>query len=283
MVSKLIDMELKAVEIIVYVLIPILTAVLGGWVGAYFGNKYRASKDSREKEKVRNIAVKALNILKSYSGKSYREAEGEFNKSISVSEKRTVIVALHKLGIPVGIPSNETFNIREIHFEDTVINENDINGIILQIAKSYCDNLFYIDPDTYFASNFTLFAMRNAGKKYVREILAKSKVNVETNVLTEPADLGMVFTLGEFKAIQVLREQVRDQMYFDKKGEPIKERIDSLLKDIDLGLWDSYLMWNFENYQNVKAQIQMGQMIFNQQTRMGTVIEKPAIKGDGEA
>ena len=29
-------MELKTVEIIVYILTPIHTAVLGGWVGAYF-------------------------------------------------------------------------------------------------------------------------------------------------------------------------------------------------------------------------------------------------------
>lgn len=28
---------------------------------------------------------------------------------------------------------------------------NDINGIILQIAKGDCDNLFYIDTDIYFA------------------------------------------------------------------------------------------------------------------------------------
>ena len=256
-------MEVNTLSIIIYVLVPILTAVLGGWIGAYFGNKYREDKESHEKEIVRNIAIKALNILKSYAGKSYRETEGEFNKSMSIAEKRTVVVALHKLGIPFGVPSNETFNIREIHFIDIIVNENDINGIIHQITKGYCDNLFYSDPDTYFASNFTLFAMRNAGKKYVKEILAKSKVNTETKVLTEPAELGTVFTLGEYKAIQVLREQVRDQMYFDKNGEPIKEKIETLLKDIDLGLWDSYLMWNFENYQSVKAQIQMGQMICN--------------------
>lgn len=129
------DMELKTVETIVYVLIPILSAVLGGWVGAYFGNKYRERKESSEKERVRNIAIKALNILKIYAGKTYREAEGEFNKSMSVAEKRTVIVALHKLGIPFGIPSNETFSIREVHFVDTIVDENDINGIILQITN----------------------------------------------------------------------------------------------------------------------------------------------------
>ena len=261
-------MELRAAEIIIYVLIPIFTAVLGGWVGAYLGNKYRENKESQEKEIVRGIAIKALYILKSYSGKSFRETEGEFNKSISIAEKRTVIVALHKLGIPFGVPSNESFNIREVHFVDAVVNEKDIDGIIFQIDKGYCDKLFFIDPDTYFASNFTLFAMRNAGKKYVREILAKCKVNMETNILTEPADLGAVFTLGEFKTIQVLRDQVRDQMYFDKNGEPIKEKIDTLLKDIDLGLWDSYLMWNYENYQNVKAQIQMGQIICKPQPQI---------------
>lgn len=57
------------------------------------------------------------------------------------------------------------------------------------------------------------------------------------------------------------REQVRDQMYFDENGQPIKEKLDTLIKDIDMGLWDSYLMWNYEAYQSVMMQIQMGQAI----------------------
>ena len=117
-------MDVNTLSIIIYVLAPMLTAVLGGWVGAYFGNKYRKDKELHEKEIVRNIAIKALNILKSYSGKSFREAEGEFNKSMSIAEKRTVVVALHKLGIPFGIPSNETFNIREIHFVSILLNNS---------------------------------------------------------------------------------------------------------------------------------------------------------------
>ena len=39
-------MEVNTLSIIIYVLVPILTAVLGGWVGAYFGNKYREDKES---------------------------------------------------------------------------------------------------------------------------------------------------------------------------------------------------------------------------------------------
>lgn len=256
-------MELTALNIGAFILVPILTAVLGGWVGAFWGSKYRKDEELEEKEKIRSIAIKALNIIRSYSKKSYREAEGEFNKSLSIAEKRTIIVALHKLGIPFGVPSNETFSIKKIYFTDTIIDESDLNGIILQISKGYCDNLFYIDPDTYFATNFTLLAMRNAGKKYVAEVLAKSKVDVVTNQLVESIDLGTIFSLGEFKAIQVLRDQVRDQMYFDKNGQPIKEKIDSLIKDIDLGLWDSYLMWNFEAYQNIKTQNLMAQYLSN--------------------
>ena len=110
--------------------------------------------------------------------------------------------------------------------------------------------------------NYTMFAMRNAGKKYVKEILSKMVINPETKQFKEPiSDLSRVFTLGEFKAIQVLREQVRDQMYFDENGQPIREKLDTLIKDIDLGLWDSYLMWNYEAYQSVMMQIRMGQAI----------------------
>ena len=55
-----------------------------------------------------------------------------------------------------------------------MIDKDEIDGIVFQIEKGYCDNLFYQDPDSYFAANYTLFAMRNAGKKYVKEILLKS-------------------------------------------------------------------------------------------------------------
>lgn len=250
-------------------IIALLTALIGGLIGTYFGARFLNMREESKMQRVRDIAIKALNVIKKYAKQSYRNSENDFNTSLSITEKRMVIVALHKLGIPIGVPSNEVFNIRKVFFVNTTIEEDEIDGIILQINKGFCDNLFYIDPDTYFAANYTQFAMRNAGKKYVSEVLAKSRVNVATNQLIEPIDLGTIFSLGEFKAIQVLRDQVRDQMYFDKNGLPIKEKIESLLKDIDLGLWDMYLMWNFEAYQNVKAQNQMGQFISNL-PRIGT-------------
>lgn len=259
-------------------IIALLTALIGGLIGTYFGARFLNMREESKMQRVRDIAIKALNLIKKYAKQSYRNAENDFNTSLSITEKRMVIVALHKLGVPIGVPSNEVFNIRKVFFVNTTIEEDEIDGIILQINKGFCDNLFYIDPDTYFAANYTQFAMRNAGKKYVSEVLAKSRVNVATNQLIEPIDLGTIFSLGEFKAIQVLRDQVRDQMYFDKNGLPIKEKIESLLKDIDLGLWDMYLMWNFEAYQNVKAQNQMGQFISNL-PRIGT----PPMSNSSEA
>ena len=241
-------------NITIGIIIPILTAVIGGWIGAYFGHKYTKRQNSEENEKLRNIAIKALNIIKSYQKHSYSEAENEFNKSMSISEKRTVIVALHKLGIPIGLSSNEKFDIKKIHFVDSIIDEDDIDGIILQINKGFCDNLFYIDPDSYFAANYTLFAKRNTGKRYVSEMLSNSKVDYSKNILTEPMPLDKVFSLGEIKSIQVFREVVRDQNYFDENGKPIQKKINTLLKEIDLGLWDNYLLWSFEAYQNIMLQ-----------------------------
>ena len=226
------------------IIIAFLTALVGGLIGTYGGARFLNLREDYKMKKVRAIAIKALEVIKKYSKQSYMNAESDFNTSLSITEKRMVIVALHKLGIPMGVPANEVFDIRKIHFLDKVIDKDEIDGIAFQIEKGYCDNLFYQDPDTYFAVNYTMFAMRNAGKKYVKEILSKMVINPETKKFKEPMnDLSRIFTLGEFKAIQVLREQVR------------------LIKDIDMGLWDSYLMWNYEAYQSVMMQIQMGQAI----------------------
>ena len=256
------------------IIISVLTAAIGGLIGTYFGARFMRIPEEKNKKNIREIAIKALDIIAKYAKKSYREAENEFNNTLSITEKRTVIVALHKLGIPFGVPYNELFNIKKIYFVDKEIDKEEIDGIIMQINNGYCDNLFYLDPDTYFASNYTLFAMRNAGKRYVSEILSKSKVDVEKNILIEPVDLGQVFSLGEFKAIQVLRDQVRDQMYFDKNGQPIQEKINSLIRDIELGLWDSYLMWNYEAYQNTRIQIQMGQLMNGMATKQTSISTK---------
>lgn len=242
-------------------IIALLIAIIGGLIGTYCGARFLNKREEKKMEKVRAIGIKALNVLKKYSKQSYRNAENDFNTSLSLVEKRTVLVALHKLGIPIGTPSDEPFNIKKVYFMDTQINEDVINDIILQIQKGYCDHLFYIDPDTHFSANDALYAFRNAAKKYVNEVLAKSKLDIHEKLMTSPQNWEYKFSLGELKPILIFKEQVNIPMNFDDNGNPKSESMESLLREIDLGLWDSYLMWNYEAYQNVKIQSQMGNIL----------------------
>lgn len=242
-------------------IIALLIAIIGGLIGTYCGARFLNKREEKKMEKVRAIGIKALNVLKKYSKQSYRNAENDFNTSLSLVEKRTVLVALHKLGIPVGAPSDEPFNIKKVYFMDIPIDEDVINDIILQIKKGYCDHLFYIDPDTHFAANNTLYAFRNAAKKYVNEVLAQSTLDIKQNFMLSPQNWEALFSLGELKPILIFKDQVNVPLNFDNKGNPKSENIKSILREIDLGLWDSYLMWNYEAYQNVKIQSQMGNIL----------------------
>ena len=81
--------------------------------------------------------------------------------------------------------------------------------------------------------------------------------------MSSPNNWENQFSLGELKPILVFKEQVNIPLNFNSNGFPIKEKIDSLLKEIDLGLWDSYLMWNYEAYQNARNQLKIGQLFTN--------------------
>lgn len=261
-------------------IIALLTAIIGGIIGTYCGARFLNKREEDKMEMVRAIGIKALEVLKKYSKQSYRNAENDFNTSLSLVEKRTVLVALHKLGIPIGTPSNEPFNIKTVCFVNTPIEEDVINDIILQIQKGFCDHLFYIDPDTHFTTNYALYTLRSAAKKYVNEVLAKSTLDIQQNFMTSPKNWESHFSLGELKPIMVFKEQVNISLNFDERGNPKTENIKSLLREIDLGLWDFYLTWNYEVYQNVMKQCKMGDILsswsMNQQAIHATVQTAPA-------
>lgn len=252
------------------IIIPLATAIIGALIGTYGGAYFLSMRQEAKMDKVRSIAIKALAILEKYSQQSFRNAENDFNTSLSLVEKRTVLVALHKLGIPIGVPSDEAFNLRKVYFVDTIIDKDVLDDIILQIKKGYCDHLFYLDPDTHFTANYALYALRNAAKKYVTEVLAKSTLIHQHNLMSSPNNWETLFSLGELKPIMVFKEQVNIPLIFNTNGQPIKERIDSLIKEIDLGLWDSYLMWNYEAYQNARNQLKIGQLFTNPPTNKQT-------------
>lgn len=266
-------MEPTVFNIGAYILIPILAAVLGGWVGAFFGNKYQKNKEDNKMAEVRDIAIKALNIISHYNGQSYVKAENQFNTDLTIAEKRTIIVLLHKLGIPVVVPANESFDIHRIHFADRNIDEKEIDGIKLQINQKHCDNLFFIDAEKYFGANRQYITVRDVGKRYVREVLAKSHYNSETKQTNYNPDWAKSFGLGEFLSLRYLHEQACFDILYDQNGNAIPEKIEQILHEIDMGLWDNYLFGNYEMYKNAKSQIEMAnafQNVFTHQQQMNT-------------
>lgn len=240
--------------------LTIISGTIGAIIGTYGGAFFLNYWQNRKTRRIRSIAIKALKIFLDYPKKSYTEAENQFN-TLTYSEKRAVIVALHKLGVPMGLATNEVFDIKNIHFLDRTIDKDEIKGMIAQVKQGSCDNLFYMDVESYFTANFRILAKRNAARKYVNEALSKSTMNLQLMKMTTQYNWVEKFTFGEFKNIQAFREQVNDVYFYDTNGNPNKEKIDSLLNDIDLGLWDEYLCWSFEAYQNIKAQNLMTQMI----------------------
>ena len=56
------------------------------------------------------MAVKALNVFRAYAKKSYIDTANEFNNKLNISEKRAVVVALHKIGVPFEISTKDDFD-----------------------------------------------------------------------------------------------------------------------------------------------------------------------------
>ena len=238
-------------------LLPLLSGAFGAIIGTYGGARVLSWRQESKIRNVREIAIKALKIFKSYARqhKTYSEAENEFNKELNLSEKRAVVVALHKQGIPFKVPTTDTLNVKALRFCDSIVDEEEVNAIITQIESGNCDNLFYEDIETYFTSNLRLYAVRSVGKKYVETVLSKSHIDKDDlTMIKYPIDWFKEFTPGELQTILVMHMRLANTDYFTKEGNSDMNAIKTLLREIEIGLWDNYLFFEFESFQNIKAQ-----------------------------
>ena len=115
----------------------ILAALFGGFFGALFPNCFQ----QRKVGKVRNLAIRALRIFEKYAkdGQTYDLAANDFNNELDIVEKRAVLVALCKLGIPVEKTVDSVFDIKNVRFERKVISKNTIGLMMGQLNKGNCD------------------------------------------------------------------------------------------------------------------------------------------------
>ena len=233
----------------------IVIALLGALIGTYFGTFFLSKREELKVKKVRKIAIRALKIVANYSkhNGTYDKACQEFNAKLNIAEKRAVIVALHKLGLPIRIPANKPFDIKEIHLSNEVIDSDLLDDIKVQIEHGHCDHLFYEDPDKYFSENMRIYTLRELAKRFVEDILGHSTYKPKEEIILFPDNWLTSYSWGEKKALWVFKTQVTSSVYFHNDGTPDKEKLSQLKKEVDIGLWDNYLLWVAEAYDNLSS------------------------------
>lgn len=233
----------------------IIIALTSALIGTYFGAFFLSKREEAKVAKVRDIALRALKIVKCYakSGGTYDKACQELNLRLNIAEKRAVIVALHKVGLPIQIPVNAMFDIKYIQLAHTVIDKELIDDAMVQIRHGHCDNLFYEDPDKYFSENMRIYTVRNLAKRFVDDMLRHSVYDKSKELITYPDSWLTSYSWGEKKAIWVFKCQVTSSMYFHSDGIPDMDKLNQLQSEIDTGLWDTYLLWTAEAYDNLSS------------------------------
>lgn len=262
-------------------LLPLISGAIGALIGTYGGSYFLHWKQEKKIKNVRSMAVKALDIFKEYAQqkKSYADSANEFNTKLNVSEKRAVVIALHKLGVPFEVPARDTLDIKNIKFKDIAIDKDEIAAMIIQIDKGNCDTLFFTDIESYFTTNLRLNAVRNVGKKYVEEVHAKSWVEKEKpDTIMNPTDWYKQFTPGEFQTILVLRTQLANTDYFSQNGRADSNKIKDLIREIEIGLWDNYLFYDYESFTNIRAQHNLANVVQNMIMINQQQVNKPSPK-----
>lgn len=243
------------------IVLTLLTSALGAFIGTLYGSKKLYEYQQSGKITTRKVAVKAIEILKKYAGQPFTNAQSDFNTSLSISEKRAVLVALHKLGIPIIVPSITSFQISNIQFSDKTISKEEMDSIIAQLNNGNCDYLFYEDVENHFSSNLRLNTLRELAKRYVEKVMRNSRL-IENHVKNPDNWEFIDFTPGELQAILVFHYQMNDKIYYENNGNLRSGIADKLVTEIEIGLWDNYLFWDYTAYQNMRNQNMLADGVF---------------------
>ena len=147
-----------------------------------------------------------------------------------------VLSRLPEDATPTGSSSIETLEDGVLCSELFRQHRDEIDGIILQIQQKHCDHLFFLDAETYFSSNLQFTAIREVGKKYVKEVLSRSLYNKDTKKVSYPDGWVSKFGLGEYFAVRILHEQACIDLLYDQRGNAIPEKMDQMLREIDMGI-----------------------------------------------
>ena len=237
------------------IIISCATAFLGGIAGTYGSSYFITRKQEKRQENIRKIALRALDIFKNYTGKTYHDAESEFNIKLNITEKRIILVALYKIGIPIFAENIGKFSLENVSFMSNEVTEKEIINMESQIDNGTCDNLFFEDPEDYFNSNILNKYKRSIAISFIENVLKNSRISDDEQRIIYPENWWDDFSLGEMNIACVIKVKLADSILYDKNTKNIKkEKIDRIINEIKIGLWDTYLDWPYEAFSNVQTQ-----------------------------
>lgn len=240
----------------------LISGIIGGIIGTYLGAFFIYRKQQERYKNIRKTAVKALKVFKKYQNKAYENASNDFNVSLNLTEKRAILVVLHKIGIPITPKSSGKFNINEIIFAEDTIVSNEIDNMILQIDSGNCDHLFFEDPDEYFSKNIVLKYRRSVALRFVKEVFSKSTCNNSNTEINFPDDWFKKFSVGEIYTLSVFKEKISHIQNIDKSLHKVDSKaVEKLIEEVESGLWDTYLEWMYDVFSNIQSQKAFTQQI----------------------
>jgi len=234
----------------------VILSAIAACVGTALGAGMVVYLQGRKSKAVRKTAISALTLLKEYADTKtpkYTDAQNAFNIKFNMAQKRSMLVALHKIGVPIEIPVSGLSAIENVYFSDKKILTKEIDEMIEQINNGSCDNLYFTDVDIYFSEGLRRKAMRETAKKFVNEIMKKSSLNMGNSIVDYHGLINNL-TVGEFNVIAVFRIETYRREFYDISGNANIQSMDELVREIERGLWDRYLGWDYDSYMNNKLQ-----------------------------
>lgn len=242
----------------------IISALIGGFIGTYCGAFFINRNINKKSKDARKIAITAIDIFRKYKNKKYEDASSEFNVSLSRAEKRIILVALHKIGIPISNEKLLNPNDYNIIFCNETIKENDIDAMKNQICSGKYDHLFFDDPDEYFSRNALRDYKRSIAIKYINNVFIRTKVTTDKKIVQYPEDWMKGFSFGEMNIVFIIKEKLLDTfLYEDTTGLPKQQCAQDIINEINMGLWDAYLDWAYEAFSNVQTQKNFANIAIN--------------------
>lgn len=243
--------------------VTIVVSLLSAFVGTFFGTQLIKRANDKKIEGVRNTAISCLEEIKSYCNdeNDYQSAQGEFNNSFPIASKRAVLVALHKIGIPIEFAAEQAFNIKYVSFLPEKIYKPEIEDMITQIKSGQCDHLFFLDPETYFNEGSVARKKRAIAIKFI-EVAIKDSTgkDEETHFLQRfPEGWHTYFSPGEMNVIGVFKKKLCNPYYYKLDGQVKTTELEKLKDEVRLGMWDFYLSWDVGAFENMNSQRAMSE------------------------